>query len=453
MSTHSFAWWLVVSMLIWAPTGVRAGDMKAGDWALLAPVEMAAHTRNALAECALTPEVLDASLPDLRDLRVVVHGNEEIPFVIKTNQGSVSRVPLQVRLYNRTCVADRESTITADFGKKELKNRVRVMTPGTNFRRKVRVEGSDNGETWMTVREGAFLFRIQHADAKSQAYEGNVVSFPDNDLRYLKITVCNAEDDKGALEITDVKAFKHVRTPAETVAVSVMSTETVQEKRRTDITLDLGYRNLPLHELKVDFSDPNFLRTVAVWGRDQETRVVRRVVEDSAALERTVQEPWSKVIGGTIHRFSAEKSADESLSLNLRRTKFRYLQIRIENRDDPPLSFTGARVFRLAQTLEFPTAAGGHYDVLTGYAKAIAPVYDLGHYIDRLRPQGVAHATLGKIRPNPLHTRTERTIPWSERHEEILWLALLAMAAALGFLVYRLAMSARITGAETEAGE
>ncbi len=451
MSIRSFACLLIFSILIWAPVSVLAGDMNASDWALLARVEMNPHAGKAVAQCELTPEVLDASLPDLRDLRVVVNGTEEIGYVIQTNRGSDSSVPLQVRLYNRTFVADRESTVTVDFGTKVLKNRVRVMTPGTNFRRKVRVEGSDDGENWRTVREGAFLFRVQHSDAESHAYEGNVVTFPDNDLRYLRITVYNAEDDKGVREIMDVKAFQHVWTSAETVAVPVIAAKAVQETHRTEITMDLGYRNMPLHELMLSFSDPNFFRTVTVWGRDQEKRVVRRVVEDSPALERTVEEPWRQVTAGTIYRFSADGSADESLTLKLHSTKFRYLQVRVENRDDPPLSFTEARVSRLVQRLEFPTARSGQYDMLTGYAKAIAPVYDVGHYIGKLRRQGVVEASLGKLVPNPLHKTTEQTLPWSEQHKGILWLALLAMAAALGFLVYRMAMTARKEGAETAA--
>ncbi len=181
--------------------------------------------------------------------------------------------------------------------------------------------------------------------------------------------------------------------------------------------------------------------------------MLRRVVEDSPALERTVEEPWRKVTAGTIHRFSADGSTDQSLTLNLGKTKFRYLQVRVENRNDPPLHFSEAFVSRLAPRVEFPAVRRGPYAVLTGYAKAIAPVYDVGHYIGKIRRQRVVKATLGKIVPNPLHKPTARTIPWSERHKAILWLALLAMVAALGFLVYRMAMTARNEKAETAPRE
>ncbi len=172
-------------------------------------------------------------LPDLRDLRVVVNRTEETAYVIRTNYGSTSHVQLPTRLYNRTFVGDRESTVTVDFESKVLKNRVQVMTPGTNFRRKVRVQGSDDGENWGTIRDGAFLFRVQRGDAKSRAYEGNVVTFPDNDQQYLRVTVYNGEDDKGALEILAVKAFQHKRTPAETLPVPVVSTQVAQKKHRS----------------------------------------------------------------------------------------------------------------------------------------------------------------------------------------------------------------------------
>ena len=67
----------------------------------------------------------------------------------------------------------------------------------------------------------------------------------------------------------------------------------------------------------------------------------------------------------------------------------------------------------------------------------------MGHYIAKLGEQGVAEAKLGKLVPNPNHQVKERTAPWSERHKEVLWIALLAMALVLGFLVYRMAVTTR----------
>ena len=306
MSIKVLACWLLMGGFVGIPEYVQAGEIKLPDWAMSAPIQLAPQSGKPVAECVLTPEILDASRANLQDLRVVADGTEEVGYVVKIQRGSTHRVPLPVKLYNRTFVPDRESAVTVDFGSKMLKNSVQITTPGTNFRRGVRVEGSDDGANWKTVREGAWLFRIQHAGAQSPSYEGNVVTFPGNDFRYLRITVFNAEDDSGALEIVAVQAFRQVKVPAETVPVPVVSANAEQKKRVTRISVDFGYRNMPMHELKLDFSDANFFRSLSIWGRNEETRVIREIVEDSPALEKTVEVPWVKISRGSIHRFSSE---------------------------------------------------------------------------------------------------------------------------------------------------
>jgi hypothetical protein len=433
---------LILAAFLGLPALVRAGDIKLSDWAFTAPVEIQGAGPRPVAEFALTPEIVAATRPGMEDLRIVARGSDEIGYVVRTAQGSTQSLPLQVRLYNRTFLSGKESSVTVDFAAKILKNRVQVITAGTNFRRRIRVEGSDDGERWQSVRDGAFLFRVQHADGTNSAYDGNVVTFPDNDLRYLKITVANSEDDQGVVDIKDVKAGRELRTMPDTTAVPVTASKVEQKKRTTELTLDLGYPNLLLHELELAFSDPNFFRNVTVWGRNQETRVMKRIVEDSPALDKTVEVPWNRIADGVVFRFSGEGTVEESLRVGLNDAKYRYLLVRIENRNDSPLNFWGARVTRLIQHVAFATSKADSYSLYTGNVKIAAPPHDIGHYMGKLSVQGASEAAVGKLIANPLYKQAKKKVPWSEQHKEILWVALLAMAAALGGLVYRMARAA-----------
>ena len=240
-----------------------------------------------------------------------------------------------------------------------------------------------------------------------------------------------------------MKAFRYVVTPAETVAVPVTCKKNELKKNDTYLTMDLGSRHLPLHEMKLDFSDQNFFRRVRFWGRNQETRVEKREVENSPGQEKTVDEPWISIGSGTIYRFSSDSAADESVTLRLNGAYYRYLLICIEHKDDPPLNFTRATASRFIPRIEFCPSRGSQYSLITGNPNAQAPTYDVGHYIAKLRGQGVTTAHLGKVEPNPAHKVQEQILPWSERHKEMLWIVLLAMACVLGLLVYRMALSAK----------
>jgi hypothetical protein len=436
---------LILTVLLAVPSLAQAGDIKLSDWAFTAPVEIDGTVLRPMAQFAVTPEILAATKPGLEDLRIAARGSDEIAYIVKTGHDSTGKVPLPVKLYNRTYIAGKESSVTIDFGTRMLKNQVQIDMSGTDFRRRVRIEGSDDGDNWQTVRDRAFLFRVQRSDTQAPAYDGSTITFPDNDLRYVRITVSNAEDDRGVLEIRDVKAWRYEQTPAETASVQVRSVKIEQKKRITEIILDLGYPNLALYELKLAFANPDFFRNVSVWGRNQETRVVRRVVEDSPALEKTVEEPWNRIASGVVFRFSGDGATEESPLLKLGGGKYRYLLIRTENRDDPPLNFEGARVTRLVQHVIFATSKVNRYALYTGNARAAAPEYDMSHYSEKLQTRGVSEARVGELAPNPSHKPMVRELPWSERHKELLWLALLAMAAALGGLVYRMAKGAQRT--------
>ena len=49
--------------------------------------------------------------------------------------------------------------------------------------------------------------------------------------------------------------------------------EQLEKEKATEITLDLGMKNLPIHQVKLDFKEENFFRRVKVEGRDRETYI------------------------------------------------------------------------------------------------------------------------------------------------------------------------------------
>jgi len=423
--------------------GKLAAEVKIDQWSCMAPIEMKKVGTGRALEFALAPQVMDASNTDLSDLRIVTGSGDEVGYVIETDHGSDSKAPLTVKLYNRSHVPQKESSVTVDFDSKTLKNNISIATPGTNFRRRVSIEGSDDGESWKIIRGDAFLFRVQDKGEKAPAFDKSEIQIPDNDLRKLRITVFNGPDDPDGLEIQDVKAWQRSRTTPKTINVPVVAVKVEEKKGASELLLDLGFRNLPLRALKLDFSDSNFFRSVRVYGRNSESRVVRTRTEDSPAGEKTVPMPWTSIAEGTLYRFSGQSGTEESLSLKLTGAGFRYLRVEIRNGDAPPLRFTWARADRLVPKIVTAPVTTGKLALYVGNPEAKKPLYDVVHYVDRLRKDGITEASLGSRVPNPAYNSAKKLPPWSERHKAIIWLALLAMAAVLGYLVYRMASSGK----------
>jgi hypothetical protein len=420
-----------------------SGDVDVSRWAYVAPLEFESGVNKGVVQFELTPEVVDLSLPSLADLRLVDNQRVEVGYVVREIRSRSEQRMLTAKLYNRSFQAGRHSSVTLDFEGKHLKNAVEIRTAGTNFRRKARIEGCDDGQSWQIVRDEAFLFRAGDGEPQEQRLEKNVVRFPENNYRYLRVTVYNGADDPKVVKIEQVKSWQQVEVPAETAPVTIVSARTEEKTGVTEIYLDLGFRNLPLHVLHLSFSDRNFFRQVEISGRNSETRVVKTVVEDSPKLEKTVPVAWNSAAKGTIFRFTTEGGVEESLNISLNGSKYRYLRVRIRNHNDPPLHFTGSGASRLTQRVLFAPRVDGSYSVYCGNPSAPRPQYDVARYIDRLGQDGMSPAGLGKVGSNPAYQAPTRVVPWSERHRAIIWVALVAMLAVLGLLVYKMAVSAK----------
>jgi hypothetical protein len=426
-----------------APT---AAPVAIARWARLADIRLDAAPARGIVEAALPPEVFAGSRADLGDLRLIGPAGSAVPYVLRVDYGEAGKdVPYEpTRMFNPVFVPHKESSVTVDFGGKAARTCVGVLTPGANFRRRVMVEASTAGAAWQVLRQADWLFRVSYEGGQ---FTKDRVSLPDNDFRFLRVTVYNAPDDGEQVRIEKVRAWYIKDTPPATAPVPVLAVTATQKPKQevTEIEADLGFENLPLHQAALAFADEQFLRRVEMLGRDCKTRTIEESVEGAPPRKKEVDEPWQPVTTGVIHRFAsagaagAEESADLRLSLDAR---CRWLLLRIHNGDNAPLNFTGLTVDRYQYYVDFQPKAAGTYSLYFGNAEAAAPQYDLSHFIPRLQAEGVTPAALAPPTANPAFAAPRKVVPWSERNRGLLWIALIVVAAALGGLVFKQARRA-----------
>jgi len=438
---------LLAAWAVWvgaaSPAGAAPPDW--APWAHVADVHAPAAPAGGLVELPLPVEVLAKARSDLGDLRLASEGGLLVPYVLRTDRGqageSVAYEPK--RLFNRTAVPGQRSSVTVDFGGRARRTDIDVDTPGTNFRRRVLVEAGQDGRSWQELRKTAWLFRMDQDGAR---YDRRRVVLGDNDFRFLRVTVFHGPDDGEDVPIRGVRARYLKSVPPRTVDVPVRSTDVSQKPRikATEVHVDLGHENLPLHDVRLSFADASFLRRVEVLGRNRAKRTVTERVEGGSNRRRDVDVPWRHLAAGTIHRFPSPPGEGVSESLSLRVPgRCRYLLVRVHNGDDAPLTLTGVAVRRLAVHLAFAAQGAAPRRLYVGNPAAGAPEYDLARYADRLRAEGIAAATLAAVTTNPLHAAQTRIVPWSERHAGVLWGVLLVVLAVLAILVARQGRHAR----------
>ncbi len=420
---------LALTILPFRPVGADRSP-----WEWRTPISASGPTSPGLVKLPIPPAVFDRARPDLADLRVRSADGREAAYVLRRPRGSSRRIPLEAKLLNRTYRPGEQTSITADFGEKLLKNQIEVVTGGRNFRRRVRVRGSNDGESWETVREGALLFHIPGGPTTGGCRK-DIIALPDNNQRYLRITIHHGPEDPEQLAIEEVRAHHVVEEPPETAPVEVLHSGAVNEpaEKCTDVTLDLGCCNLPLCRLHLQFAESDFIRPVNIRARNYSGQPT-----EGAASDREIEgEPWHHISDGFVYRYSNGKSTEESLSLDLEDARTRYLQVRVRNYDDPPLTFQSARVTRFRTYLLYRPDESGPHSLYFGNESASRPDYELDYDVQGLRAEGVAVSRLGEVERNPAFSHQKPHIPWGHRHRGLVWAGLFVVLGVLGGAIHR----------------
>jgi hypothetical protein len=383
----------------------------------------------------IPPEVFDEAQATLDDLRMVDDSGALVPHVLHWGRvRELQKVEWRpARLLNQTYAPGRYGRVVADFGATVEKNQIKVTISGTNYRRRVLVEGGDDGKSWEVVAQGLWLIDVSLQD---QSFRVDTLKFPPNTFRHLRLTVYNIFDDFRPFAFKAVEAsVQRTEVEKELVQVPVKGmTTTLDEKRNhTSVDLDLGARNLPVVSLRCAIRTPYFYRAYELVGRNAAREEVPRKTERGwDKVEREV--PWVPVSRGVLYRIKYQTRVEESLEIEGFSAPYRYLKLRILNADNPPFDLDGVTVFRRETSLVFQAVPGRRYALVGGNPQARAASYDLAKAIEGVDEFQAPTVRLGPSRP--LEGKKE-LLPWSERHSVLIWIVLICAVGVAVFLIVR----------------
>lgn len=220
---------------------------------------------------------------------------------------------------------------------------------------------------------------------------------------------------------------------AQTIFSSVAAiTSITQRGRETIATVHLP-AHVPVERISFEL-DPefhkNFLRTVNVTAKPDDA-------QDTAAIE-TLSGEISHVTlpQGLIGQATASNpdkySLDAVLGADLR--KGATVDIAVENGDDQPLPIRSIHLEMRERRLCFD-AAGSSYTLMYGDAALQPPQYDYRRLFREFPKASLGFLT--EERQNPDFVARVDETPYTERHPELLWVALIAAVASLGIVAHR----------------
>lgn len=394
-----------------------------------------------LVEFELTDDAFAACRRDLGDLRITDLANNPVPHVVRPLQpdAEASLPPLHpARLLDANRQAGRSTTVTADFGAPLPKNRLRIVTAGESFLRRVRVEASRDGNSWRTLRRAGWLIQVRPLDG---GYAKTGVDLPQGDHRYLRVTVYAGKGDLGEPTIESVEGRQRKPEPPHDyheVPYAPNAFSVYAKERIAYIDVDLGAERLPLRRVDFPVTAGWHVRRVDVRGRDHET-----IIMQGPQGPEQVEEPWRSLGGGLVYRLDVNEADPESapptnLGIDLS-DGCRYMRIiAIAPPGDPDRMAAeelGLPAFyRQRYFVAFQGEGPGPYKLYMGNDRAAKPNYDIEDRHAELRARGVATARMDFVATNPAHLAAGQAAPPEPSISEQYWGMIWPAVAVLGVL-------------------
>lgn len=340
----------------------------------------------------------------LVDVRVLDPHGDQVPWRTLPPEATLGSESLTILNRGRQGGA---AVALLDLGpERRVHDRIDLEIPDSNFVGRVVVSGSDRRGGPFTRLAATGIYDVRGA---TRARSTTAV-FPPTDFRYLQLRATNVSSIESASVSGAAQRPRRIERPVRRVL-------TRREGEQTIVTLDLGYRNLPVDELEVRAATARYDRPVTIAGSNDGVHFV-------------------PLAAARIFRFAGSSAAPIAVGAH-----HRYLRVTIDNGDDEPLRgiTVAARARSRAIVLE-----GGHarpYRLLYGNPAGRLPDYDFAR-LPR-SALGLGRAATGRLageHPNPEFSTAGPPRSFADEHPHVvqLSLALAALVVAFaGFLAFR----------------
>lgn len=367
--------------------------------------------------------VFDKSGAGLGDLRLFDSTNREIPYAIRVREEIDDVEEFEGSLFNHALVGS-SSEASVDLGEEpEEHNQVEIETLGTNFRRQVSIEGSDNGRDWRMLNNNGVLFSFK---SENNAVESNRVSYPASRYRYLRVRVQrDSLTDNEAPRISGVTAMKAIREKGQLASwsVPVPSYELLRNQgaHASAWTIDLGAR-APCDRLTLEVFDTSFSRPFQVESVDDEQKV-------------------RLIASGTLTRHSGDEEKPLVIIFD-NEENVRKLRLQITDYSNPTLNITSIQASAPARQLvfELKEPATQPLRLYFGNASVPAPHYDFETELQSKPSSEPTHSQFSNVIANPEYRPEPQ--PLTERVPWLIYLVLAISSIALAFILFSIARSA-----------
>ena len=386
-----------------------------GEFRFAKDVDRGAAKEESILAVALDGDVYAAARPGFPDLRIFDRQGREVSYALE------KAAEPRLHTVRTACGSDvlalhehadgLEVLIRLDDDAPDADG-LTILTPLTNFERRVNVYGSEDGAKWTPLATGSLVFDY----SRYMNISSREVSLAKNNCRQLKVSIADIADAKespfleltrkyrGGSEVERIEKTMRQRRPfridrielwreykeklSETerkIAYRVADFRTEEDPAAKTTMVYIGTRKEPLTELTLETASRNFSRPAVV----------------QAKATNGIRSEWVDIGDGDVSLLDFGGYHKETLSLFFPERREAEYRIVIRNEDNPPLKLTGATARGCVYRVVFLAAKDESYRLGYGAEEVEQPKYDALAVLGPLREgQATSEGRLGKEAAN-----------------------------------------------------
>jgi hypothetical protein len=351
----------------------------------------------------------------LADLRIVDDLGNEQPYELRNRLAPPPQpVNIPATLRENSFVRGQFTQVVADLGARaSFHSSLRVRTPESDFINWVEVAASDDAHLWRIVKPRAPISRFRRENLEGS----QTIRYSENNARYLRLRI---QEASGQFPVTGVEVFAsqgvEKEEPSAASLIAFLPPDSRAEPSQTQWTVDLESAAIPVTELNFETDQPEFYRAVRI-------------------LTSTDKKEWQAAGGGEIYRYSVRGNTEESLRVRCYEIwGSRFWRVEILNGNDAPLSSVRMSLAMSLRFVLFRPKETRTYRLLYGNDRASAPQYDFARTLHIQPNEDMLRLSLG---PEEATANYADPRPFTERHPNLLWIALGIAIVLLGYAALR----------------
>jgi hypothetical protein len=320
--------------------------------------------KNGFYRIAIQPTITGYLLPDFANLRLTDKSNREVPYLIK--EEIPVRYSKQFHEYDiERFKTKKETEIVLKNPTRKAINNIQLKIRNADVVKEAILLGSDDHENWFALKQ---KFKLHPVDGGNGTSEMKVVEFPTSNYLFYSLRI--SDSLTAPLNVINVGYYEaNTETGQYTLvpAKVTFSHDDLKKQSRIELLFDT-LQFVDRIDLKLS-GQKYFFRE----GTLQETR--KRKVKKGRTEEYS-------------HRLSEFKvSSTQSTQIDTRGSRYKQVEITIENNDSPPLELSSIQVLQLNRYVIAWLSANVEYKLKIGDDKFSAPSYDLAFFKDSIPKQ------------------------------------------------------------------